>query len=153
MNKKKILFVCLGNICRSAAAEGIFRAMTERAGLESEFEIDSAGLHSYHEGELSDPRMRKHAALRSYKLESISRPVRSSDFEYFDYILAMDHQNIQGLLRLSPESESKISLLASYCTRYDDDIVPDPYYGGEKGFEHVMDLLEDACENLLNSLR
>ncbi len=152
MTKKRILFVCLGNICRSPSAEGVFRAIVEREGLENEIEIDSAGLLDYHKGNLADPRMRKHALARGYDLTHRSRPVILEDFDNFDYIVAMDHENVKGLLALAPEKKAKISLLARYCCKHKTDIVPDPYYGGADGFEYVLDLLEDACENLLKTI-
>ncbi len=152
--KKKILFVCLGNICRSSTAEGIMRRLVEEAGREGEFEIDSAGILSYHEGELPDSRMRAHAARRGYNLTHRSRPVVTDDFYHFDLILGMDDRNLQDLhdRAPSPEEEKKIGRMTDYCTRIEADHVPDPYYGGAEGFERVIDLLEDACEGLLTSL-
>jgi protein-tyrosine phosphatase len=152
---KKVLFVCLGNICRSPAAEGIFIQKVQQQGLESHFHIDSAGLHGYHEGELPDHRMRTHALRRGYKLTSRSRPVKYDDFEVIDLISGMDDDNIRNLKRLAPdlESQKKICRMTDYCRVNKDDHVPDPYYGGPSGFEHVLDLLEDACEGLLDVLK
>ena len=150
--KKRILFVCLGNICRSSSAEGIMRKLVEEAGLEDAFEIDSAGILSYHQGELPDSRMRAHAARRGYNLVHRSRPVRTDDFFNFDLIIGMDDRNIDDLKDRapSPNEYPKIWRMTDYCTQFTHaDHVPDPYYGGADGFEHVLDLLEDACAGLL----
>lgn len=155
-NKKyKILFVCLGNICRSSAAEGVMKQLVEKAGRADEFVIDSAGILSYHQGELPDPRMRVHAIRRGYDLVHRSRPVRTDDFFDFDLIIGMDDRNIEDLKERapSPEAERKIRRMTDYCTRFTHaDHVPDPYYGGAEGFEYVLDLLEDACAGLLARL-
>lgn len=150
----KILFVCLGNICRSVTAEEVMRQMVINRGLQDRFELDSAGLIDYHEGELADARMRDHAYNRGYRLTHRSRPVRQEDFHRFDLILAMDDSNIQGLRYMAPDEESaqKIGLLANYLRHHDNSSIPDPYYGGAKGFELVLDLLEDAIEGLLQEL-
>lgn len=152
--RKKILFVCLGNICRSSTAEGVMRHLLEKAGLESEFQIDSAGIFAYHQGELPDSRMRAHAARRGYNLVHRSRPVRIEDFYQFDLIIGMDNRNIDDLKDKapSPEEWKKIHRMTEYCTSTLMDHVPDPYYGGADGFEHVLDILEDACHGLLISL-
>jgi len=154
MEKVKILFVCLGNICRSPSAEGIMKKLVKEKGLENQIYIDSAGLLDYHEGNLPDSRMRAHAARRGYNLDSRSRPVKYNDFFDFDLIIGMDDRNIANLKRLAPDDESakKIHRMTEYCTRHNIDHVPDPYYGGADGFELVLDLLEDACENLLKTL-
>jgi len=155
MDKTKILFVCLGNICRSPSAEGILKKMVKERGLENQFFIDSAGLLHYHEGDLPDDRMRVYAARRGYNLDSRSRPVKYDDFFNFDLIIGMDDQNIAALNRLAPDSDSakKIHRMTEFCTKFDMDHVPDPYYGGAKGFELVLDLLEDACERLLEKYK
>ena len=152
---KKILFVCLGNICRSPAAEGIFKQKVYEQGLEGCFHIDSAGTYGYHEGELPDNRMRSHALKRGYKLTSRSRPIVYDDFREFDIIIGMDDTNIHNLKRMAPnlESQHKIHRMTDYCRTNPDDHVPDPYYGGASGFERVLDLLEDACEGLLDELK
>ena len=146
----KILFVCLGNICRSPMAEGVFLKIIEREGKEREFEIDSAGTAAYHEGELPDSRMRKHASLRDYVLTHRSRPVKKEDFDHFDYIIGMDEQNIRNLKQLAgnPANIGKIYRMTDFCRHMTDNEVPDPYYGGDAGFEYVIDLLEDSCEGL-----
>lgn len=150
---KRILFVCLGNICRSAAAEEIMRTYLKRAGLEKEIEVDSAGISSYHEGELADSRMRMHASRRNYHITHRSRPVRTEDFYDFDFILGMDDANIDALHEKAPdiESEKKIGRMTDYCQTKVTDYVPDPYYGGAQGFENVLDILEDACNGLLQA--
>lgn len=150
---KKILFICLGNICRSTAAEEVMRTLTKRAGLE--LEIDSAGLINYHEGELADPRMRNHAFRHGYRLTHRSRPVKAEDFYRFDHIFAMDHNNVRGLQRVAPAEElmQKVEMLPSYLTRHQSSTIPDPYYGDDKDFEYVIELLEDACENLVSKFQ
>ena len=142
---KRILFVCLGNICRSAAAEEIMRTYLKRAGLEKEIEVDSAGI---------DPRMRMHASRRGYHITHRSRPVRTEDFYEFDLILGMDDANIDALREKAPdvESEKKIRRMTDYCRTKTADYVPDPYYGGAQGFENVLDILEDACSGLFKEL-
>ena len=151
---KKILFVCMGNICRSPAAEEIYKQKMQDRGLEDCFHIDSAGIHGYHEGELPDSRMRSHAMKRGYKLTSRSRPVEYDDFRKFDLIIGMDDSNINNLKRMvsNPELQQKIRRMTDFCRHHRDNHVPDPYYGGGAGFEHVLDLLEDACEGLLQEL-
>lgn len=148
---KKILFVCLGNICRSPMAEAVMRKLVKEKGLESEYEIDSAGLIRYHEGEGADSRMKFHAKRHGYLLTHISRPVREIDF---DLIVGMDDSNWDKLHRLAPtvEAETKIVRMTDYCQTHVIDHVPDPYYGGDQGFENVIEILEDACEGLLKKL-
>lgn len=155
MNDKiRILFVCLGNICRSPAAQGIMQALADRAGLTDLYELDSAGTYAGHAGELPDKRMRIHAARRGYDLTHRSRPVRSADFEDYDIIVAMDNSNYDNLKRIAPtvEDEKKIVRMIDYCRRHPYYYaVPDPYYEGASGFELVLDLLEDACDGLLKA--
>lgn len=149
---KRILFVCLGNICRSSSAEEVMRTLIRKAGLEKEIEVDSAGILSYHRGELPDSRMRAHAIRRGYDLTHRSRPVRTDDFHRFDLIIGMDDRNIDDLKERAPSVEAwnKIHRMTEYCTKFTHaDHVPDPYYGGSEGFEYVLDLLEDACAGLL----
>ncbi|XP_021722103.1 uncharacterized protein LOC110689642 isoform X2 [Chenopodium quinoa] len=157
-----VLFVCLGNICRSPAAEGVFRDLVKKRGLDSNFTIDSAGTIGYHEGNPADSRMRSTAKRRGIEITSISRPIRPSDFRDFDLILAMDKSNRADILEafdkwkqrnnLPPDADKKVKLMCSYCKKHDETEVPDPYYGGQQGFEKVIDLLEDACESLLESI-
>ena len=144
---KRILFVCLGNICRSSSAEEIMRTLVKKAGLEHEIEVDSAGILSYHEGELPDSRMRMHASRRGYDLTHRSRPVKTLDFFEFDMLIGMDDRNIQDLTDRSPDLDSlkKIHRMTDFCRTKVVDHVPDPYYGGAQGFENVLDILEDAC--------
>ena len=152
---KRILFVCLGNICRSCTAEEIMRTVLRREGMDQVVEVDSAGLIGYHQGEQADPRMRAHASRRGYHITHLSRKVRMTDFYDFDLIIGMDDSNISGLRDLAPsiEEEAKIHRMTEYCVNKVVDHVPDPYYGGAQGFENVIDILEDACEGLLETLR
>jgi len=151
--KHKILFVCMGNICRSATAEAVMKKLIEDRGLSANFEIDSAGILSVHRGEKADPRMRKHGAGRGYDLTSISRPVKMDDFDKFDLIIGMDDSNMEDLNNraLTAEHKTKIHKMTEYSKKYNHTYIPDPYYGGAAGFELVIDLLEDACEGLLES--
>lgn len=152
--KYKVLFVCLGNICRSPAAHGIMEYLVQSRGVAQQFEIDSAGTYAGHEGELPDSRMRSHARRRGFELTHRSRPVRSDDFYHFDLILAMDDRNYDHLKQLAPdlESERKIYRMVHFSRTPSYDYVPDPYYTGADGFELVLDLLEDACAGLLDQL-
>lgn len=150
-----VLFVCLGNICRSPAAEGVFRAIVERRGEASRFEIDSAGTGGYHVGDLPDRRMRVHALRRGYDLTHVCRQVEAGDFDKFDLIIGMDASNLSNLRRMAPSVEAarKIRSMAEFFSpgaHYDH--VLDPYYEGAEGFELVLDLLEDACQNLYAEL-
>lgn len=150
----RVLFVCLGNICRSPAAEGIFRAIVEREGATAQWVIDSAGIGAWHTGQQPDNRMRIHARRRGFELTHRARQVRTTDFDDFDLIIGMDSSNISDLRELapSPEAMAKIHPMSDWmgniATRYDH--VPDPYYEGAEGFELVLDLLTDALENLFN---
>lgn len=153
---KKILFVCLGNICRSAAAEEVMRQVVRKAGLEKDFVLDSAGISNYHQGELPDPRMRVHAARRGYQLTHLSRPVTYQDFFDFDMLIGMDDSNMEALHDRAPgiEEEQKLFRMTDFCRTHPDvDHIPDPYYGGDAGFELVLDILEDACAGLLEYLQ
>lgn len=154
--KTKILFVCLGNICRSPAAEGVMQRLVEEHGLGDRFELDSAGTYSGHHGQLPDPRMRRHASRRGYNLTHRARPIESDDFDYFDIIVAMDEGNRRNLMQLAslPQQQAKIVMMGDYIVklRAHYDYVPDPYYEGAEGFELALDLLEDACGNLLNDI-
>lgn len=153
--KKKILFVCLGNICRSPAAQGIMQKYINQAGLQDKFLLDSAGLYGGHAGELPDSRMRIHARERGYVLDHRSRPVRTADFDDFDIIVAMDDSNYHRLREMAPtlEDRDKVVRMIDYVKGFPQyHSVPDPYYEGSEGFEIVLDLLEEGCLNLLNSL-
>lgn len=148
-----ILFVCMGNICRSPTAEGVFRARAAAAGLD--LEIDSAGTHAYHIGNAPDARSMRHAAARGYDLSTQrARKFDEEDFERFDYVLAMDHDNLDILQRACPpQHRHKVKLFMEFATRSGSDIVPDPYYGGTNGFDQVLDYVEDAADGLLAALR
>lgn len=154
--KIRILFVCLGNICRSPAAEGVMKSIVESNDDSDRFEIDSAGTGNYHIGDLPDRRMIIHARRRGIELTHRCRQVRESDFEYFDLIIAMDESNRRNLKAIAPtlESEKKIIMMADFVdlsTRYDH--IPDPYYEGAEGFELVLDLLESGCANLYRYIK
>ncbi len=149
----KILFVCLGNICRSPTAEGVFRKLVHDSGLRDRFVIDSAGTGGWHCGDLPDKRMRAAAKRRGYELDSIARQVDLTDFEKFDHIIAMDESNFEDLVALAPpQHRSKIALLRDWDDARDDPDVPDPYYGGPEGFETVLDIVERSCRRLLEQL-
>ena len=154
--KKKVLFVCWGNICRSPSAEAVFSGLVDRAGLTAEIEIDSAGTIAAHAGERADSRMRKHASKRGYQLNSISRKINvDHDFEHFDYIIAMDDKNLSDLMYLARNEKdlAKLSKMTDYARDLSYSAVPDPYYGGDEGFELVLDILEDACQGLLTNIQ
>ena len=153
--KKRVLFVCLGNICRSPAGEGVLREIVKEKGAEEAWEIDSAGTASYHAGSLPDKRMRVHARQRGMELDHICRKVRPSDFDDFDLILAMDDSNLHNLRQIAPtlEASRKILPMAMFVdASFPYDSVPDPYYEGAEGFELVLDLLENGCRNLYELL-
>ena len=153
---KNILFVCLGNICRFPSAEAVMNGLIKRDGLENEIQCDSAGILNYHAGEPADERMQAHAIKRGYFLTSISRQIDpKKDFDQFNMIIGMDDKNITKLISLArnDEDRKKIQKMTDFCLKPDYDQIPDPYYGGEQGFELVLDILEDACEGLLNHLR
>ncbi|WP_373379759.1 low molecular weight protein-tyrosine-phosphatase [Cupriavidus nantongensis] len=154
MKPYAILMCCMGNICRSPTAEGVLRAKLDDAGLAALVELDSAGTHEYHLGRAPDARTQRHALRRGYDLSALrARKVGVPDFDRFDLILAMDRENLAGLLRLRPDAGDKVRLLMSFATRHDADEVPDPYYGEGDGFERVLDYIEDACDGLVAELR
>lgn len=154
--RKRILFVCLGNICRSPGAEAVMNALIKREGLENKIYCDSAGILDYHNGEPADIRMQAHANNRGYYLDSISRQVNpQKDFDKFDMIIGMDDQNISdlNLLAKNQADRDKIFKMTDFSSDHAYDQVPDPYYGGDQGIEMVLDIMEDACKGLLNYLK
>ncbi len=152
-DKTRVLFVCMGNICRSPTAEGVFRHHAEQAGWADRLEIDSAGTHAYHVGERADRRAREAAARRGMSLDGIrARRVHERDFVEFDYIIAMDEDNLARLRDESPpEHHHKLRLFLEFAGSGERE-VPDPYYGGAAGFERVLDLVERASRGLLETL-
>lgn len=149
---KRILFVCLGNICRSPAAEGVMQALIDERGLGSQIEIDSAGTSSYHIGEPADKRMRAAAKLRGVDLTSRSRMVNRRDFTQFDWIVAMDRANLRELKNFAEGQSANLRLMSDYLDDSWPRDVPDPYYGGDQGFEDVLDMLQAACPKLLEEI-
>jgi len=151
---KRILFLCMGNICRSPAGHCVFQQMVDAAGLSDEFEIESAGMIGFHVGAPPDSRMQQVMRARGIPVIGRSKQLDSFDLEYYDLILAMDQDNLEGArsLDLKGQYYDKIQLFCEYCTEHDETEVPDPYYGGDRGFGHVMDIIEDGCRNLLKSL-
>lgn len=155
MIERHLLFVCLGNICRSPSAEAVMNDMLKNKGRDQQVICDSAGIIGFHAGEPADARMQKHALRRGYALTSLSRKVNpESDFDRFDMIIGMDDQNISDLngLARSEDDRKKIFRMTDFCTQFKHNYVPDPYYGGDEGFELVLDLLEDACGGLITHL-
>ncbi len=149
-----IVFVCMGNICRSPTAHVVFAQRIDRAGLGAFVRVSSAGTHAYHEGEPPDPRTQTHAAQRGYDLSALrARLLSAQDIEQASLVLVMDWDNLalaQDVAQdLSSEHQRKIRRLTEFCLRHDSPVVPDPYSGGPQGFEHVLDLIEDACDGLL----
>lgn len=158
MSKKrpiKVLFVCMGNICRSPAAEGVFKHYVQSAGLAGLIESDSAGTHDYHIGHPPDPRAQATARRRGYELGALrARQVCRDDFEAFDYVLAMDEANLRQLKRLCPPQHAhKVKLFLEFGGEELPREVPDPYYGGTEGFERVLDMVEQGAQGLLRHLR
>jgi low molecular weight protein-tyrosine phosphatase len=156
--RTRILFVCLGNICRSPTAEAAMRAAVERAGLREEIELDSAGTGGWHVGEPADPRARAAAQARGIALDGVARQVEAQDFERFDLIVAMDRSNVAALERIAPNrsAREKIRMLREFdpdSARLRDLDVPDPYYEGARGFEVVLDQVQAACAGLLSHVR
>ena len=151
---KRILFLCMGNICRSPAGHCVFQQMVDTAGLTEAFDIESAGTIGFHVGSPPDTRMQKAMRARGIPVIGRSRQLDRFDLEYYDLILAMDRDNLEGARCLDQKGQyhEKIQLFCEYCTEHDETEVPDPYYGGDRGFEHVLDIIEDGCRNLLKSL-
>ena len=161
--KKRLLFICLGNICRSPAAEGVMRKMVEARALADDIVVDSAGIGAWHIGEQPDRRMQKHAAQRGYDLSVLrARQFKSVDFDRFDYIVVMDEENYQdvmGRMPYAPDTETRhryqqkvIRMKDCFVAFQGQTSVPDPYYGGAEGFEWALDLIEDGCRGLLAML-
>ena len=154
----RILFVCLGNICRSPTAEGVMRHKLREAGLAEDVDVESAGTGGWHVGHPPDERATAAAALREIELAGAARRFEAVDFDDFDVILAMDRQNLEDMRSLAPhaDAEGKLGLLRGYdetAVEAGELDVPDPYYGGDEGFEHVLDLIDRACEGLLDEIR
>ncbi len=154
MSPASVLFVCLGNICRSPTAEGVFRALVESRGLADSIHVDSAGTSNWHIGEPPDPRAIEAARLRGIDLTDLrGRQAIARDFSEFDYVIAMDHENYDNLSRLAtPEQATKLHLFLEFAEGASEIEVPDPYFGGAGGFPHVLDLIENASEGLLNHI-
>jgi protein-tyrosine phosphatase len=151
----KVLFVCMGNICRSPTAEVVFRTQVEKAELVELIQIDSAGTHSYHIGDPPDARTQHAARRRGYDMSNLrGRQVEAEDFLRFDYVLAMDEANLANLRLLRPDgAQSHLGMFLDFAERHREREVPDPYFGGADGFERVLDMVEDAAEGLLRHIR
>lgn len=151
----KLLFVCLGNICRSPTAEAVMQKLVDDNGLSDIIELDSAGTGNWHVGERADSRMRSHASKRGIELTSIARQIKPRDLKTFDYIIGMDDSNIQNIKRLDSSGKyaDKIYSMVGFCSDGSYSEVPDPYFGGAAGFELVLDILDDACNGLLKKVR
>ena len=148
----RLLFICLGNICRSPAAEGVMRAKVHAAHMDDEFVIDSAGIGDWHVGQLPDRRMRERGALRGYRFDSHARQIRQSDFDDFDLLLVMDSDNYRIVTSKAPteEARQKVRMLTDYLPEGSKaTVVPDPYYGDLSDFDYALDLIEEACDGLL----
>lgn len=150
----KVLFVCLGNICRSPVGEAIFQKLINDRGLNSKISADSAGMAGYHTGELADSRMRKHALKLGYEITHRARKISFEDFTEFDYILIMDENNYDDYLKLDPGQiyRDKIYFATEFAKNRKEKEVPDPYYGGPEGFENVINIMEDVAEGLLQEI-
>ena len=151
----KVLFVCMGNICRSPSAEGVFRKLVEEQGLANDIGIDSAGTIGYHVGESPDARAQAAALERGIDLSTLrARQFTPEDFIVFDYIIAMDEDNLRNILELDPgDGKAEVSLFLQFADQFDEREVPDPYYGGSNGFQRVLDMIEDASHGLLKHIR
>jgi protein-tyrosine phosphatase len=150
-----LLFVCMGNICRSPTAHGVFRHKVKAAGLDHLIFVDSAGTHNYHPGSPPDDRSQEHALKRGYDLADLrARQITAADFDQHDLILVMDWDNLALVQDICPpHAQKKVRRLTEFCLASDCTVVPDPYYGGVAGFEEVLDLVEDACDGLLRHVR
>jgi len=154
-SQTKILFICLGNICRSPAAQGIFQQMVDERGVADKFEVDSCGVGDWHVGNLPDSRMRRHGSMRGYVFDHHARQFTRSDFSHFDYIIVMDESNYKTItsMAVNDSDRKKVIRMADYFIKYKGaDCVPDPYYGGDKDFEIALDLIEDGCQGILKEL-
>ena len=151
----KLLFICLGNICRSPAAENIMNHLVAKSSLSTEIECDSAGTGNYHTGNPPDRRMQAAAVKRNIPMVGSARQFTKDDFTAFDLILVMDRDNYQNILALDPQGQyrEKVKLMCDFATQHSDTEVPDPYFGGAEGFDYVIDLLTDACGGLLSELK
>ena len=153
--KIRILFICLGNICRSPAADGIMKQLVSEAGLDDDFLIDSAGIGSWHVGQLPDHRMRRHGLQHGYTFDHRARQFSARDFDRFDFVAVMDHENYHDVSRQarSETDRQKIIRMSDYLRHHPNQrTIPDPYYGNDRDFEYVIELLEDACASLLQEL-
>ncbi len=155
MHRYSVLFVCMGNICRSPTAHGVFRHKLAAAGLADHIQVDSAGTHNYHPGSPPDERSARHAARRGYDLSDLrARQITEEDMARHDLILVMDWDNLALVQDVCPAAhQRKVRRLTEFCLQHDSPVVPDPYYGGATGFDQVLDLVEDACEGLLQHVR
>lgn len=154
-NKVKVLFVCMGNICRSPTAHGVFQHLVNTEGLADQIEIDSAGTHAYHVGESPDQRAQQTASRHGVDLSYIrARKINREDFAHYDYILAMDEDNLYDLQTICPpQYQSRLHLFLEFASDTSERVVPDPYYGGNRGFEHVFKLVDTAAKGLLDSIK
>jgi len=154
MTKYSVLFICMGNICRSPTAHGVFRQKVIDQGLTAWVKVDSAGTHNYHPGSPPDERSQRHAAKRGYDLSDLrARQIQDADFKRHDLILVMDADNLALVREKCPAiHQHKLFYLTAFCNKFDSPVVPDPYYGGSNGFDHVLDLVEDACDGLIKHI-
>ena len=156
MKNQSVLFVCLGNICRSPAAEAIFLDLINKRGLNNSFIVDSAGTGSWHIGKKADTRMRITAQKRGLEILSTARQINSEDFEKFNYIIAMDDSNFENIINLKSRKSfsdfSTINKIQNFRSAFDETEVPDPYFGGFEGFDHVLDILEDSVSGFLDTI-
>lgn len=155
MSDYSVLFVCMGNICRSPTAHGVFRQRVAERGLQTRVHVASAGTHGHNSGRPPDERSQEHAARRGYELSDLrARQIQASDFARHDLIVVMDRDNLERVLAQCPSGQQhKVRRLTEFCLTQTVDVVPDPYFGGPEGFEQVLDLVEDACEGLLLHVR
>lgn len=157
-SKKRVMFVCMGNICRSPAGEGVLKKLVADRKLQSSIDVASAGTISYHVGEMPDPRMRKAAEKRGITLNSRAQQLKLDHLEDYDLIIAMDRNNYSGILELDSDEKyrDKVKMLSHFLDEHDEDFpvdVPDPYYGGPRGFETVLDMIESAAERILDEIQ